>query len=181
MPAPPPKSFEAEFSLRQEAVLRSIQLHHRYLLHFLHEMTRQWQDAENLAQELWSYVLRRFPLEEMENLTLLRRKAKQLFLDTYRKKLRRGEHLSDLEVETALVGTEGNEEAHTEEEEAALKKRFFEQFPNTGLTAEQEEVLWLYGRYGYTLAELREQTGVPISTLSDWIRLGRERLAAALA
>ena len=86
---------EAVFERRVAAVSQSVDDFHTYLLKYLFSLTRQWQDAENLLQDLWRYVLLHFDEDKIHALPLLRRKAYHLFLDHYRRQVRRGEVLTD--------------------------------------------------------------------------------------
>src|SRR6218665_931539 len=85
---------DAAFERRMEAVSQTVNAHHAYIRDYLFRLTHQWQDAENLIQELWSYVLLHFDEDKIGSLPLLRRKAYQLFVDHYRRLKRRSEVLS---------------------------------------------------------------------------------------
>jgi len=169
------ESKELAYERRVVAVKESIDQYHSYLRHYLFNMTRQWQDAENLLQDLWKYVLLRFDEDQIGSLPLLRRKAYQLFIDHYRRIVRRGEALSDTPPEqmTKPMMTE----AYSESEESALKEKFWSEYPGIALDEKQKEVLWLHARYGYTYKEIEEKTGIAGSTACDWIAHGRRCLS----
>ena len=169
---------EAAFERRLAAVTRAVDDHHGYLLDYLHRLTRQWQDAENLLQDLWRHVLLHFDEDKISHLPLLRRKAYQLFVDHYRKIVRRGEVLADELPEAPAPHVEFS--AATDDEEAALQQRFWADYPGIELSDRQKDTLWLHARYGLTFKEIEEQLGVPSSTVGDWITLGRKRLAEAI-
>lgn len=169
---------EALFDRRLELVAEAIDLYHTYLHSYLFSLTHHWQDAQDLAQELWRHVLLHFPLEKIGQLGLLRRKAYQLFVDRYRSRRRRSEILTD-ELED-LDPAPPDREAFTQAEEAALKERFWAEYPGIDLTDTQKEALWQHARYGYTYEEIAERIGVPKSTIGDWIALGRKKLKEQL-
>ncbi len=66
---------EAAFERRLTALTRSVDDYHAYLLTYLHGLTRQRQDAENLLQDLWRHVLLRFDEDKIHSLPLLRSKT----------------------------------------------------------------------------------------------------------
>lgn len=165
---------DAAFARRMEAVTASVNDFHTYLLDYLHRLTGQWQDAENLAQDLWRYVLLHFEESQIHALPLLRRKAYQLFIDHYRRQTRRGEVLSDELAETPAPPPAND---FTDANETALRERFWSEYPGIELTDAQKEALWLHARYGFTCKEIEELMSVPASTVGDWLMLGRKRLA----
>lgn len=172
------KTADAVFDRRMERVMRSVDLHQTLLLDYLGRLTRHRQDAEDLAQELWRYVLKHFPEDKIECLPLLRRKAYQLFVDFYRANKRRGEILNSETHELAAPAVQENQ--FSAAEEGALQERFWQQFPGIELTAQQKDVLWLHARYGFTYKEIESRLGIAASTIGDWVILGRQRLDAAL-
>jgi DNA-directed RNA polymerase specialized sigma24 family protein len=165
---------DAIFTRRMEAVSAAVSDFHAYLLDYLHRLTGQWQDAENLAQDLWRYVLLNFEESQIHALPLLRRKAYQLFIDHYRRQTRRGEILSESVPDTPAPPPAND---FTNEAEAALRERFWSEYPGIELTDPQKEALWLHARYGFTCKEIEGLIAVPSSTVGDWIALGRRRLA----
>ena len=170
----PQNSPEASFERRLAAVTQAVGDYHAYLVDYLYRMTRQRQDAENLAQDLWRHVLLHFDEDKIGALPLLRRKAYQLFIDHYRRQVRRGEILSDETPEIAVPPTRFV--AFTDKEETTLKKRFWAEYPGIDLTETQKEALWLHARYGFTCKEIGERLSAPASTVGDWIALGRKKL-----
>ncbi len=163
---------------RMEAVLRSVDLYHTHLQDYLYRLTHQWQDAEDILQELWRYVLLQFPEDRIESLSLLRRKAYQLFIDRYRAARRRPEILTS---ELPELPVEGSAQVRfSDAGEAEMKACFWREFHGVELSDPQKDVLWLHARYGHTYQEIEKITGVPASTVGDWVALGRERLAEYL-
>jgi DNA-directed RNA polymerase specialized sigma24 family protein len=169
---------EAAFERRLSAVGQAVDDYHRHLLDYLFRLTRQWQDAENLLQDLWRHVILHFDEDKIHALPLLRRKAYQLFIDHYRRQVRRGEVLSEEVPDVPVDGTKLA--SFTDEGEAALQARFWAEYPGIELTDAQKEVLWLHARYGFTLKEMEARLAVPASTIGDWIALGRKKLAAII-
>lgn len=168
---------EAAFERKMALVSQAVSDYHAYLREYLYRMTRQWQDAENLLQDLWRHVLLNFDEDKIQCLPLLRRKAYQLFIDHYRRQVRRGEILSD---ELPEVPVSGARASITDDDEAGLKKKFWADYPKIELTEQQKDALWLHARYGFTFKEIEKQLGVPASTVGDWITLGRKKLAEAI-
>jgi RNA polymerase sigma factor (sigma-70 family) len=169
---------EGAFQHRMEEVMASVDLHHIHLRDYLYRLTRQWQDAEDILQELWRYVLLYFPEEKIGSLSLLRRKGYQLFVDHYRAAKRRPEILSEELPE--IAGRSATQTSFSDAGEAELKQRFWAEFHGVDLTEEQKNILWLHARYGLTYQEVEQKTGVPSSTVGDWVALGRARLAEYL-
>jgi RNA polymerase sigma factor (sigma-70 family) len=181
MAAPPPptapdETAEAAFERRMAAIRQAVDDYHSYLLDYLFRLTRQWQDAENLAQDLWRHVLHHFDEDKIHCLPLLRRKAYQLFIDHYRRLVRRGEVFSDSPPEVVETRTASAED----DDEAGLQQRFWSEYPDIDLSEPQKEALWLYARYGYTFKEIEQKLGTPASTIGDWIALARKKLAEAI-
>ncbi len=176
-PQPSPAS-EGTFARRLAAVTSAVENYHAYLLDYLYRMTRQRQDAENLLQDLWRHVLLHFDEDKIGALPLLRRKAYQLFIDHYRRQVRRGEFITD---ETPEVAVQPDRfAAFTDKEENNLRKKFWAEYPDIALTEMQKEALWLHARYGFTCKEVGERLGQAASTIGDWIALGRKKLSEAI-
>jgi RNA polymerase sigma factor (sigma-70 family) len=166
---------EAAFERRLAAVTQAVDQYHAYLLDYLYRLTRQRQDAENLLQDLWRHVLLHFDEGKIGALPLLRRKAYQLFIDHYRRQVRRGEIISDEMPD--IAAPPAHFAAFTDDEEKGLRKRFWAEYPKIDLTEPQKEALWLHARYGFTCKEIGQRLNAPSSTIGDWIALGRKKLA----
>lgn len=179
MPASSQQTAKASFEERVELVTESVDLYQKHLLHYVYSMTNQWQDAENIVQELWKFVMVYFKDEHIQHLPRLRLKAKHLFIDHYREKQRKPAIPTDQLPEHRSVKTAP--EAYTDDEELRLKAVFFEQYPSIDLTPAQKDAIWLHGRYGFTHVEIAEKTGTAASTIGDWIKLGRKRIAEYLS
>jgi DNA-directed RNA polymerase specialized sigma24 family protein len=123
MPAPAQQTKRASFEDRVDLVTESVDLYQTHLLHYVYKMTNQWQDAENIVQELWKFVMVYFKDEQIKHLPLLRRKAYQLFIDHYREKQRKPAIPTDQLPEHRSLKTAP--EAYTDSEELRLKAVFF--------------------------------------------------------
>jgi len=164
----------AEFERRLDKVLEAVDLHQANLLRYLYRFTQQWQDAEDILQELWKYVLLHFDADKIQSLALLRLKARQLFFDHYRIIRRRREVLTDEVPEVPADSFQ--EQSFSEASEAGLKEKFLELLPPHQLTPAQLEALWLYARYGFSYEAIGQKLGVGTSTVGDWIALARKRI-----
>ncbi len=166
-------SSEAAFERRFAAVTQAVDDYHTYLLYYIEGLTHNHHDAENLVQDLWQHVLLRFEEDKIRCLPLLRRKAYQLFVDHYRRQMRRYEMIDE---EYAYI--EKKESYYGFDEDAPdLQQKFWAEFP-VDLTKLQKETLWLHARLGLTYRQIAEKLDVPVSTVGDWITLGRKKLAA---
>jgi RNA polymerase sigma factor (sigma-70 family) len=165
------------FDERMAAVTRAIDRFYPYLERYLTRLAQNHADAEDLLSQLWIYVLHHFRDDQIETLTLLRRKAYQLFIDHYRKKMRSKVQIAEALPEPGMLHL--GKEARSEAEEQAFKERFWEEYP-VDLTSEQKEVLWLSGRYGFTIHEIADKLEVAPSTVGDWLQRGRRALDACI-
>jgi len=170
---------EALYEERMRLIGEAIDRHQVYLHNYLYGLTRHWQDAENIQQELWRHALLHLPTEKITSLPILRRKAWQLFIDFYRSRKRKGEVLSDEIAEHTMIAPM-QEEAFTEAEEAQFERSFWEEHPGIALDDAQRRVLWLNARFGYTYTEIETRTGIPSSTVCDWIAKSRRIFAEYL-
>jgi DNA-directed RNA polymerase specialized sigma24 family protein len=169
------ESAEAMFNRRMQLVMESVSLHHRYLVTYLMSFAPH-SNVEDVVQDLWKYVILNFPIEKIQDLGLLRRKAYQIFVDHYRKARTLNEMKAKVELEPL---PEHGEAAFDDRSEAELKERFWLEY-DIGLTDQQQEVVWQHARYGLTFEEIEMMLGVKASTAFDWVRLARKKLAAVL-
>lgn len=161
---------EEEFDRRMRLVERSIDQHGQYLLHYLHSLTKQWQDAENLYNDMWVFVLNRFAEDKIMHVGFLRRKAYQLFVDYWRRCQRNLVTTTDELPETEVLPM--SDESYSVEDEANFKSRFFAEYA-VNLSTDQQDAVWLYARYGFTYKEIAERLDKPPSTIGDWITHAR--------
>lgn len=148
--------------------------YHEYLKGFVTRLSGNDVVAQDILQELWRWALVRASEDAINDLPLLTWKARRLFYDHLRK-TRKGRENFSQEIPETLESSQF-QESGTEEDENALKDRFWEQFSGIDLTQEQMDAIWLYARYGYTYSEIAEKMNVGQSTIGDWIKLSRERM-----
>ena len=130
-------------------------------------------DFEVIYEDLWIHALNRFPEDKLNHVGFLRFKLYQLFVDAWRKAKRDPVTAVETVPDTPL--NSGTENTLTEENETAIRKRFFEEHP-VDLSDIQKSVLFKWARYGMTAAEISTELGIPRSTVSDWVRLGRDTI-----
>ena len=163
------------FDRRKELVMGSVDLYHGYLIKYLKSFAPH-DCVEDVVQELWKYVLLKFPLEKIQDVGLLRKKAYQLFIDQYRK----SKVLSEAKTMIMLEPTRENGEAvFSASSEAKLQERFWLEY-DVGLTDLQKEVVWHHARYGMTFEEIEQALGIKASTACDWMKLARKKIAAVI-
>jgi len=162
---------EEDFNRRLRIVEKAIKQHGTYILHYLHSLTKQWQDAEDLNSELWIAVLHHFEEADIMHVGLLRRKAFQTFVDFWRKKRR--SLISTVERLPEVAAPDIAAEPFTEAEEEKFKIQFFTEYP-VDLNQEQKDALYLHARYGYTHTEIAERLGRPTSTIGGWLQNARQ-------
>lgn len=178
MPLTSPNTTDPAFEEKVKLVTEAVDLYHTNLVRYAFKLTNQWQDAENIVQELWKYIITYVQTEKIQHLPLLRRKTYQLFIDHYRAAKRKPATPTDNLPEKPIFKTA---EAYTDTEELHLRVAFFERFPEIELNENQKNALWLHARYGFTFKEIEQMTGTSSSTIGDWIALGRKRIAEQLS
>lgn len=171
-------SADPKFEHRLGLVSQAIDLHHTHLTDYLRGLTRNYHDAQDIAQELWRHVLLHFPEEKISQFGIIRHKAYQLFVDHHRRRRNRQNVPFDAVTEPATPA-HARETIGTEEEEA-LRLRFWSEFPGIDLSDRQKECLWRYARYGYTIHEIAADLSIPKSTVADWIALSRRKIKEQL-
>lgn len=165
--------------VREEALIAAMDQWGVAIIQYLESLTRNHADAENLSQDLWVQVYEKFPLEKMAHWGLLRHKAYQLFVDQWRRKKNRPEEL--IPDEPFEMNCKNYvHQPYSDEEEQRFEIQFWEMFPEIELTDVQKATFYFSARYGMTVAEISEETGIAKSTVGDWIRLAKKRLAEKL-
>ena len=168
---------DAEFDKRILLVEEAIDRYGDYLQHYLYSLTRQWQDAENLTNELWIHVLHRFSEDKINHVGILRRKAYQLYSDFWRKQRR--SPITSVETLPEIISTTANTEIYSQDDEEQFKENFFKDY-NISLTELQRDAVWLFARYGFTYKEIAEKLNTPSSTIGDWIKHARHVFSQSL-
>jgi len=169
---------ETDRGRRTELLTRAAHSHHTALVRYVYGMTMHMQDAENIVQDLWRHAFIYFPDFKISEPGFLFDKARKLVIDHFRAASRKP--VIGAEELTEKYVAKQSRDAYTRAEELSLKASFFEQFPGLELKESQRNVLWLHARYGFTYKEISEQTGISVSTIGDWIALGRKKIAEHL-
>ena len=164
------------FDRRLELVNEAIDKYHTYLVGYVCNLCRNYQTAEDIMQEVWVYVLNHFEESLIGCLPILRRKAWQKYIDFYRAQKRRREVPSDTLPEVSVPHWNDAEPA-TEAEEKEFRNLFWGNFEGIDLNDQQKEILWLHARYKHSYKEIESMTGIPTSTIGDWIKLARQKVA----
>lgn len=168
----------AAYEKRIQLLREAVEAYQTYLVRYVYERTHQWQDAENIVQELWRYVIVYYKTDQIKELPMLRNKARQLFIDYYRAKQRKPLVLvEELPEDNVSMGEVSPTIPTTD---ASLKAEFFGQFIELDLTQSQCDALWLHARFDMTYAEISERLNVPVSTLGGWIAKARKEIAKHL-
>ena len=171
---------EPIFDQRLKLVEESIDRHGSYLQSFLLTLTGNLHDAEELFDDLWIHVLHRFELDKISSLGLLRSKARQLFIDWYRKRKRIRSMETTLEtLPEEMAPAHQFLEPSTEEEEQDFQDRFFAEY-DVDLTPDQKRALVYHCRHGFTFKEIGKLMNRPSSTIGDWIQHSRNVFAEYL-
>jgi len=158
----------------------ALEAHSGAMLHYLFGLCRDLQVAEDLSQELWASVHRNFSVSQYNQKALLYTKAKQVFIDWYRKKKRRPDlHFS--EIEHDFVVMPGRREAGSSEEEQVLFEQFWEMFYPDEYDELSKRIFWLHHRYGYTMEEVSQKVNLSSSTAHDKLKRLRERCRQRLS
>lgn len=160
------RAFDDAFARHGEAVVRYLRKH-----------CDDFALVQDLAQQLWCYVWTKFSVDSFRNFGLLKRKAYGLLIDELRKRNVRSfaePMASHPEVHTLVA-----ERTFTATDEALLEERFWEEFPDVDLTADQKRAFVLYKLHEYTLAEVAQMMGKPLSTVADWMEIVRRECVAA--
>lgn len=147
------------------------------IVKLLQRRCRDLHLVEDVAQELWIYVWERFPDGTMSNFKHLKVKALSLLVDEFRKRGVRS--FAEPMAEHPEVEEMPAERIFTATHEAQLEEKFWENFPNVNLTAEQKRAFELHKLHGYTLAEIAQMLGRPVSTVGDWMDVVRRECVIA--
>jgi len=155
-----------------------IQPHYEALFRAAYRFTRSVPDAEDLVQDT---CVRAYPrLDELESLEQPRawliRVLRRLYIDQTRRYERK--HVSSVEtVEPALLVS--NSPGPAEATELSLQTQRLERAWNM-LDRDQRSLVSLHDVEGYSLAELREMTGLKEGTLKSRLHRARTKLGRLL-
>jgi len=144
---------------RETALLAAMDSHGGIMLAYFIGLTRDRHAAEELYQDLWTWVYQRFALEDFDRLPYLYQKAYQIFVGYYRKQQSRPQ-LSLKEPGEVELPAPTAQETGNADEEARLERDFWEMFTDLSFDQVQKQAFWLSARYGYTVREIGAQLGV---------------------
>jgi RNA polymerase sigma factor (sigma-70 family) len=136
--------------------------------------------AKDLAQDTWLKVYRYFEIRQFTEKGLLFNKALQVFIDHQRAaKVRRvlGYHADMSEIPAKVV-------SHSDEgtpSEAFSWEEFWSNFAGVDFDPLDQKCFWLIYRYDYTIKEVSERVGMPVSTIHDRIARLMETCRETLA
>jgi len=141
--------------------------HSGAMLHYLYSLCQDWHLAEDLSQKLWMAVHRSFSEEEMKVKAFLYRKAKQVFIDHYRKTQCRPKtsHMDDI-LENTLVMPPRNE-PQSDLEEGRLYVDFWKIFLPDEYDELAKIIFWKHARKGEKFTEIAEELKMAKSTVYD--------------
>ena len=141
-----------------------------YILSYLTGLCHDIHAAEDLAQDLWFYVYKKFSPLDYEHRGFLKNKARQLCIDKFRAQGTRPN--LDLENEVAEeLAVAKCPEPSTPEEGARLFTSFWESFEGLNLTDYQKQLFWLNVRCGIPIKEVAEKLGIAKSTAHGHLKL----------
>ena len=131
---------------------------------FLCSKTGDAELAKDLAQDTWLKVYRYFKIGQFNDVALIYNKALQVFLD-YRKaaKVRRilGYCPDPAKMPTATIPRAGEGQPS----ETFAWDEFWSNFKGAEFDPVDQQCFWLLHRYDFTMKEVSERLGMPISTI----------------
>ncbi len=158
----------------------TLEEHSGAMLHYLYGLCKDWQIAEDLSQELWAHVHRYFEKTDFTSKALLYRKAKQVFIDYYRKIKRRPDLDFSDHAYDGVITPERNE-AESAQDEERLFKQFWEIFYPDEYDEISKRLFWLHHRYGYSIEDAAREVGLARATAHDRLTRLRERCRQRLS
>lgn len=160
---------KADTAFRLQSIEKAVDLYGLRLLHFIQGYTHDHDQAEEILQMLWLNVLENFPTSKILQFGILKKKARQILIDSYRASARRYETFKSMPVLPEIDGGYVFAECASSEEESQLRDAFWSNFRDADLTEEQKDAFWLKERYGYTIIDISKHLHVPASTIGEWI------------
>jgi RNA polymerase sigma factor (sigma-70 family) len=171
---------EAELAARKVAIEQAVEAYGSRLFNFIRVFINDYHIAEDLLQALWVSVLKDFGSEQIMQIAMLRRRAQQLIIDSFRRKVPTLEVRMDSTPESAS-SHKLFLEPFTDSAERHLWKVFWENFEGVQLTDNEKDAFWLKERYGYTINELSDHFKTPRSTVCDWVQKVKRECANYLS
>ena len=158
-------------SSREQLLTEAVHEHSGAILHYLYSLCNDWQIAEDLSQNLWSAVHKHFDTDKIGQKNLLYHKAKQVFIDYYRKiKCRVDIDFTETPAEPSAVMMPTRQEAESYDDELEAYQRFWLIFYPDAYDENSKRIFWLHERYGYTMDEVSNITGIPKSSAHDKLK-----------
>jgi DNA-directed RNA polymerase specialized sigma24 family protein len=122
--------------------------------------------AEDLFEETWTSAYKSFKTEQFTHIALLKRRAKQVFINHKRKADVRSivefrADMDDIPVEYVP------KEEGTAGADAAIREKFWSMFAPLDFDPVDKECFWLLHRYGFTIEEVSLRVKMPVSTIHD--------------
>jgi DNA-directed RNA polymerase specialized sigma24 family protein len=163
-------SDKADIAVRAQTIERAVNIYGLMLLRYIQGFTHDRPLSEDILQTLWIKVFESFPIEQIMELGMLKRKARQLVVDECRSATLHNKTVITVAVLPEIDGNYVFRECATPEDEKRLKNRFWDLFRGLSLTDEQKDAFWLKERYGYTIIDISNHLHVPLSTVGEWIQ-----------
>jgi RNA polymerase sigma-70 factor (ECF subfamily) len=148
-------------------------------------LTRNPSDAEDLVQEAFLRAYRGFQgFQEGTNLRAwMYRILTNTFINTYRKKQRQPQTVSDEDIEDWYLYDRLGESGAEASAEASVLERIPDEDVQRALEGLPEQfrmAVWLADVEGFSYKEIAEVLGVPIGTVMSRLHRGRKSLQKAL-
>jgi RNA polymerase sigma factor (sigma-70 family) len=160
---------EADLAARKIAIEQAVEAYGSRLFNFIRVFINDYHIAEDLLQTLWVSVLKDFDSGQILEIAMLRHRAQQLIIDSFRRKVPTLEVRMDSTPESAS-SHKLFLEPFSDSAEQHLWKVFWENFECVQLTDNEKDAFWLKERYGYTINELSDHFATPRSTVCDWVQ-----------
>ena len=151
---------------RAELLDKAIVEHSGSMLHYFYSRSNDWGIAQDLSQELWKSVFKKFRPEQFSQKGLFYSRAYQVWADYYRKVVRRP-NLTFIDEFPEPVLMPERREPGSKEEDDELFERFWSLFDPDEYDLLSRKIFWLHERYGYTMIETAKRLGVSKSTAHD--------------
>lgn len=158
--------------------------YHRYIFHLCLKLTRNQNEAEDLAQEVWVKIVRyEKQLHEVDRIKAwITTVTMNTFRDRYRKNVRRTKYMVNQpeNLDVPILDLIANNELSTEEqiERVAITKIVQEKMEQ--LDSIYQKTLWYFYVDQYSLAEISALMKVSIGTVKSRLFRAKKRLKEIL-
>jgi RNA polymerase sigma factor (sigma-70 family) len=152
---------------KQEALEAALREHGNHVFAFLYSISGgDVELVRDLAQDTWLKVYKYLRPEQFGEISLLLRKARQVFIDHQRRQRMR--HLVEYRDDVANLPlpaeSRGQEGLKSEE---FVWDEFWGLFDSSEFDPVDMKCVWLIHRYGYTVQEVAGRVNLPPSTVHD--------------